>query len=174
MLLHRTGKGGRWRNGIALLLFLSLAALPRPLWSEESPFTVRGTVAKSQCRSCHGWRTPLAEQRPLGAPHAGLLLQHGKAALWCLACHIPEQPELLRSSHGGGLPFSAAHESCAVCHGRTVASWRAGVHGKRLLRWSGERVIQACSGCHTAHAPAVLPLTPLPPPRHPDRSADHG
>ncbi|MEO5331392.1 MAG: hypothetical protein H7839_05160 [Magnetococcus sp. YQC-5] len=135
------------------------------LLSGAMPYTVQGPVVKTNCSNCHAWRTPVLKQRPLGPPHAGLLLRHGKATLWCLECHNPQHPSLLRTLSGADVPMTEAQDSCAICHGRTFFSWQEGVHGKRLTHWSGERVIQSCASCHAAHAPAVTPLVPQPPPR---------
>ena len=164
----RSGRGGAgwWPK---LFLFLPFALLPHPLWSGGLSFTVQGETVKNSCRSCHGWRVPVVERRVLGAPHGGLVVSHGKASLWCLECHMPQRPAQLRTLTGASVPFAETHESCAGCHGRTVSSWRKGVHGKRLARWSGERVIQSCTGCHAVHAPTVLPLVPKSPPRRPQR-----
>lgn len=166
-----TTRAGGW---LGLLLWLSLVATPQAVWSGESPFQVQGEVTKNQCRSCHGWRKPLLEQRPLGAPHAGLVVSHGKASIWCPACHVPEQPEWLQSLNSAGLPFAQVYESCGMCHGRILSAWRGGIHGKRLGRWSGERLIQSCTGCHAPHAPTMLPLVPRPPPHPPSRGSTHG
>ncbi|MEO5348283.1 MAG: cytochrome c3 family protein [Magnetococcus sp. YQC-3] len=145
--------------GPAILFLLLLLMLPCPAYS----FTVAGEPAKANCRSCHGWRTPVTETRSLGAPHAGLRLRHGRANLWCLDCHLPDQPEMLKST-SAALPFAQAHTACATCHGRTQIAWQEGIHGKRVGSWTGERLILACTGCHNPHNPTIRPLVPQPPP----------
>lgn len=164
-------RGEPW--GICLFFLLSLLLAPQTLWSGEYT-TQGGTVKKGGCRACHGWRTPVTTQRVLGAPHDGWVVSHGKAALWCLDCHIPEEPERLHTLPNSRLPSDTTEASCEVCHGRTLSAWQRGLHGKRLVGWSGERIIQACTGCHAVHAPTILPLVPHPPPRRPARGQIHG
>lgn len=58
------------------------------------------------------------------------------------------------------------------CHGVTQASWRAGVHGKRVGNWWGEREVWTCVSCHRPHAPHFRSIEPKPPPVRPEHDLE--
>lgn len=160
----------RGRGGIPPLLLLSLPLLlvsPQEALPEKAPVVVQGAEVKNNCPSCHGWRTPNPTQRPIGTPHTDVALRHGTATLWCLTCHVAEQPAQLHTMTGQAVSFAKGYVSCTLCHGRTVTSWQEGIHGKQVAHWRGTRKIQSCQQCHAAHLPAMTPLVPAPPPRRP-------
>lgn len=152
-------------------LFLLLTGLAMALWVARGHGQVNttGKVAVANCANCHGWRKPVTERRILVAPHDGVTLAHGQGAgLWCLDCHHLQNPATLKGREGQAFPFAQAQENCAVCHNRQTRDWRAGVHGKRVASWQGERTVQRCAVCHDPHAPrfaGIVPSSPPSPPR---------
>ncbi|MBF0135859.1 MAG: hypothetical protein H7833_12625 [Magnetococcus sp. DMHC-1] len=128
------------------------------------PFIRSGPVAKPNCVSCHAWLDTVTRPRPLTAPHNLMPFAHGKGELWCLDCHASEAREKLRAGGETLVEWDAADRSCALCHGRHVAKWQVGVHGKRIGSWFGPRTILRCQTCHDAHQPAWQPVVPDPPP----------
>ncbi|MBF0177804.1 MAG: hypothetical protein HQL63_13300 [Magnetococcales bacterium] len=129
------------------------------------PFARVGPVAKPNCAACHAWLESVSKPRPLLAPHNALVLSHGKGTLWCLDCHVSDGREKLRAGGESEVTWNEEDRLCALCHGRNVGKWQAGVHGKRVGSWQGTpRAILRCRVCHDAHQPASRPWLPDPPP----------
>jgi len=42
---------------------------------------------------------------------------------------------------------------CGQCHGDKYRDWRAGIHGKRVGQWDGEKSYFLCVNCHNPHSP---------------------
>ncbi|MBF0152600.1 MAG: hypothetical protein HQL64_02535 [Magnetococcales bacterium] len=129
-----------------------------------SSFSRLGSVARPDCPSCHAWLDTLPRPRPLTAPHNLMTLSHGKGRVWCLDCHAADAREKLRAGGDTLVDWTEADRSCALCHGRNVDKWQAGIHGKRVGSWRGARTILRCRECHDAHQPAIPPWVPDPPP----------
>ncbi|MBF0425362.1 MAG: hypothetical protein HQL66_06055 [Magnetococcales bacterium] len=127
-------------------------------------FQRAGVVAKPNCPSCHAWLDNVEKPRPLVAPHNLLTLAHGRGRLWCLDCHATDAREKLRAGGVVLVDWEEADRGCAVCHGRQVTAWQAGIHGKRVGSWRGPRVVLRCAQCHDPHQPAPTSWLPDPPP----------
>ena len=91
----------------------------------------------------------------------------------CGVCAVTtsNEREKLHLSDGTSSSFEESWRLCTQCHGKKLADWRAGVHGKRTGHWLGAKEYRTCVVCHNPHAPPFEPLEPKPPPLRPD--ADH-
>ena len=72
---------------------------------------------------------------------------------WCLDCHDNAKRDVLHLSSGDPVPFTESYRLCGQCHGDKYRDWRAGVHGKRIGHWDGEKTYFLCVNCHNPHAP---------------------
>jgi hypothetical protein len=124
------------------------------------------------CADCHE-RGDIAELevRELEDEHDEMDFAHGD--LWCYSCHDPdaEHREELRLSNGTHVAFEDSWKLCTQCHGKKLADWRAGVHGKRTGHWWGPKEYRTCVVCHDPHHPPFQPIEPMPPPRRPEAIA---
>lgn len=133
-------------------------------------------IEQAPCTQCHGKGEV---KKPEGSPrpaHWNITRAHGNAAdLTCATCHPSDKPETLRTIHGREVDYDHSYELCGTCHFQQLEDWKGGAHGKRLGAWSGERVVQSCTGCHNPHDPTFPVRTPAifnPPPAQPgDRNA---
>jgi hypothetical protein len=101
--------------------------------------------------------------------HQEIVLRHDEENRWCLDCHDERNRDQLRLASGALIPFERSYLLCGQCHGPTLRSWKAGVHGKRTGRWDGvERRYLLCVHCHYPHAPRFEQVHPMPPPVAPD------
>jgi len=124
------------------------------------------------CKDCHGRRDlPNREVRELEIEHDEMDFSHGD--LWCYSCHSrnPEQRQSLELANGSRVEFEDAWRLCTQCHGKKLADWRAGVHGKRTGHWWGEKEYRPCTACHDPHRPPFEPIEPRPAPRRPESIA---
>jgi hypothetical protein len=120
------------------------------------------------CVECHNAAEPVdTTRRVLKDDHETLTLAHGD--LWCLSCHSPAHRDQLQLADGTLVEMTESWKLCTQCHGKKLADWRAGVHGKRTGFWWGPKEYRACVECHNPHAPPFKPLKPLPPPMRPGR-----
>jgi hypothetical protein len=110
------------------------------------------------CSGCHDpSEKPNTERRELqfhsdpGEPAA--VFDHDSAHRWCLDCHDAQDRDVLRSASGTPIPFTESYLLCGQCHGDKYRDWRAGVHGKRVGRWNGEKTYFLCVNCHNPHTP---------------------
>lgn len=93
---------------------------------------------------------------------------HDAEHRWCLDCHDNDNRDVLRLASGAHVPFTESYRLCGQCHGDKYRDWRAGVHGKRVGEWNGQRTYLLCVHCHNPHSPAFKPLKPEPRPLRPD------
>ena len=114
------------------------------------------------CSDCHEGEPVNFVVRELEEEHDELGLAHGD--LWCFACHDPEDQDNLHLSDDTAVAFEDSWMLCTQCHGKKLADWRAGVHGKRTGHWWGPKDYRTCVTCHDPHAPAFKPLEPKPAP----------
>ncbi|MDX1583214.1 MAG: hypothetical protein R3338_06395 [Thermoanaerobaculia bacterium] len=128
-------------------------------------------LEQAPCSQCHGKgevRKPEDSPRPA---HWMITKTHGDATeLTCETCHSKEKPETLVTVHGAEVDLDHAYELCGTCHFEQLRDWKGGAHGKRLGAWSGDRVVQSCTGCHDPHDPSFpvrMPATFTPPPDQP-------
>jgi hypothetical protein len=116
---------------------------------------------------CHENEELNPKKRELEEEHDQLKLAHGE--LWCLHCHDLENRNMLRLADSGLIEFADSWQLCTQCHGKKLADWRAGVHGKRTGHWRGAKEYQPCVNCHNPHSPPFQPIQPDPPPRRPEQ-----
>ncbi|HSQ01178.1 MAG TPA: hypothetical protein VL049_28495 [Candidatus Dormibacteraeota bacterium] len=132
---------------------------PPPLSTENFP-----------CSDCHepGDKTN-PTRRVLTEYHQEIELRHDEQNRWCLDCHDEHDRDHLHLANGTLISFERSYLLCGQCHGPTLRSWKAGVHGKRTGRWDGkERYYLLCVHCHYPHQPHFPQLRPMPPPIAPD------
>lgn len=115
------------------------------------------------CMACHADLTADPERREL-AFHDEIILRHDEEHRWCLDCHDADNRDFLRLASGAHVPFSESYRLCGQCHGEKYRDWRAGVHGKRMGSWSGQKLYLLCVHCHNPHHPRYEPMAPMPPP----------
>lgn len=114
------------------------------------------------CSDCHEDEPVNRKVRELEDEHDELDLRHGE--LWCLHCHAGEESDMLRLANGAMVGFDESWRLCTQCHGKKLADWRGGVHGKRTGYWHGPKEYRTCIECHSPHSPKFAPLKPEPPP----------
>jgi len=117
------------------------------------------------CSDCHEDEPPNPEIRELEDDHEDKKLAHGD--LWCLRCHDLMDRDRLHLADGALIEFAESWRLCTQCHGKKLADWRAGVHGKRTGHWRGPKEYRTCVECHNPHTPKFAPLEPKPPPLAP-------
>jgi hypothetical protein len=150
--------------------------------AETPPFS-EGIYPCSDCHAGGGDTT----RRELGF-HEDIqeVFTHGIENRWCLDCHNNENRDVLHLSNGEPVLFTESYRLCGQCHGDKYRDWRAGVHGRRVGNWNGDKTYFLCVNCHNPHAPAfrgieevevdgvlitrptLEPMKPLPPPTHPE------
>jgi hypothetical protein len=119
------------------------------------------------CSDCHADETPNPTPRQLEDDHDEMEFAHGD--LWCLHCHALDEDKQLHLSDGNTVEFGESWRLCVQCHGKKLADWRAGVHGKRTGHWRGPSEYRNCVACHNPHRPPFEPLEPKPPPLRPEQ-----
>ena len=178
------GSPARRRTGVVLALLVLLGTVPRASESGRVPAEAshpatgpRGELIQSEtppfsegifpCSACHvepGDRT----RRDLGF-HEEIKLDHGPPEnRWCLDCHDSVNRDVLHLTNGDPVPFTESYRLCGQCHGDKYRDWRAGVHGKRVGQWNGQKTYFLCVNCHNPHSPAFKPLKPEPRPARPE------
>ena len=121
------------------------------------------------CMDCHAEGKPNPTRRALTEYHQEIELHHDEENRWCLDCHDLQDRDHLRLASGTLVPFERSYLLCGQCHGPTLRSWKAGVHGKRTGRWDGqERYYLLCVHCHNPHQPRFPSIRPMPKPVAPD------
>jgi len=119
------------------------------------------------CSDCHEKGDPInREVRELEDEHDEMDFGHGD--LWCLDCHDAGKQEMLRRSGGELVELEDSWRLCTQCHGKKLADWRAGVHGKRTGHWWGPKEYRTCVVCHDPHSPPFKPIEPMPVPKRPE------
>jgi len=196
-MLRGRGRRGALAAGAVALACAAIAAEPRPEVPEARPAAARApalvqaapppfTEGTFPCSQCHADLPRNAERRELlFHDEQQSVLAHGPDR-WCLDCHDPVDRDVLHLTSGAAVPFTASYRLCGQCHGDKLRDWRAGIHGKRVGRWDGEKTYFLCVNCHDPHAPRFrgvtevtaggkrtvapsrTPLAPEPRPRRPE------
>jgi len=137
---------------------------PGEIQADPPPFS-EGIFPCSQCHEGPGDPT----RRELGV-HEDIqqAFDHDSQNRWCLDCHDNENRDVLRLASGAHVPFTESYRLCGQCHGDKYRDWRAGIHGKRVGEWDGQRTYLLCVHCHNPHSPAFKPVKPEPRPLRPD------
>ena len=131
---------------------------PPPLSEENFP-----------CSDCHEAGDTNPTRRVLSEAHEEIELRHDEQNRWCLDCHDERDRDHLRLASGTLVPFERSYLLCGQCHGPTLRSWKAGVHGKRTGRWDGgQRYYLLCVHCHSPHQPHFPQVHPMRKPVAPD------
>ena len=156
---------------------------PARLVQAKAPPFSEGIFPCSQCHDKAGDRT----RRTLSF-HEDIqgMFDHDAEHRWCLDCHDNANRDFLHLTSGDTLPFTESYRLCGQCHGDKYRDWRAGVHGKRIGNWDGEKTYFLCVNCHNPHSPRFKGvaeieedgqkttastqelLKPEPPPRRPE------
>ena len=123
------------------------------------------------CSDCHEDEpTEPHTERELEDEHDEMEFAHGRALVHGLS--RPERPREAPSRRRHPVEFEDSWQLCTQCHGKKLADWRAGVHGKRTGHWRGPKEYRTCVACHNPHRPPFQPLEPKPPPLRPTDHAD--
>ena len=122
------------------------------------------------CSNCHNKTMPANRtRRVLTDFHTDIDLKHDAEHRWCLDCHDADDRDQLHLASGEPVRFEESYRLCGQCHGEKYRDWRAGVHGRRVGQWNGQRQYLLCVHCHSPHQPRFKPMTPLAGPRPPAR-----
>ena len=106
------------------------------------------------CSSCHADLEKNGTRRELAFhDEQQSIFDHGADQRWCLDCHDLANRDVLRLASGEPVPFTESYRLCGQCHGDKYRDWRAGIHGKRVGRWDGEKSYFLCVNCHNPHSP---------------------
>lgn len=137
---------------------------PGEIQAEPPPFS-EGIFPCSQCHDHPGDPT----RRELGF-HQDVqeMFNHDSGNRWCLDCHDNQNRDVLHLSSGAHVPFTESYRLCGQCHGDKYRDWRAGVHGKRVGMWNGQKTYYLCVSCHNPHSPRFKRLKPEPRPVRPE------
>ncbi len=137
---------------------------PGEIQAQPPPFS-EGIFPCSQCHDRPGDPT----RRELGF-HDDIqgMFRHDSKNRWCLDCHDNQNRDVLRLASGAHVPFTESYRLCGQCHGDKYRDWRAGVHGKRVGMWNGQKTYYLCVNCHNPHSPRFQPLKPEPRPARPE------
>jgi hypothetical protein len=105
------------------------------------------------CMECHRDQKD-GTRRELGFhEEQQAIFDHDAEHRWCLDCHDLENRDRLRLASGETIPFTESYRLCGQCHGDKYRDWRAGIHGRRVGSWDGEKTYLLCASCHNPHSP---------------------
>ena len=123
------------------------------------------------CSNCHNkTMPPNRTRRTLTDFHTDIDLKHDTEHRWCLDCHDADNRDQLHLASGEPVKFEESYKLCGQCHGEKYRDWRAGVHGRRVGQWNGQKQYLLCVHCHSPHQPRFKPMAPVAGPRPPVRS----
>jgi hypothetical protein len=157
---------------VCVLLFIfilgmgtdSLGATPKEEFPVPSPPFSEGIFP---CSACHEGMEVNAKKRDLKEEHTNIKLHHAESIHWCFDCHNPSNRDKLRLASGVLIDFRESYLLCSQCHGTQYRDWKAGIHGKRVGYFDGQKTYYLCVNCHNPHDPKFKPLKPEPPPYRP-------
>src|SRR5512133_19344 len=105
------------------------------------------------CSACHAAQKDRTRRELAFHDEQQSIFDHDADQRWCLDCHDYENRDVLRLASGEPVPFTESYRLCGQCHGDKYRDWRAGVHGKRVGHWDGEKTYFLCVNCHNPHSP---------------------
>lgn len=120
------------------------------------------------CTFCHADLKTNRARRVI-EDHSDIVLKHDEKNRWCLDCHDADNRDFLHLAGGERIPFDESYRLCGQCHGEKYRDWRAGVHGRRVGQWNGQKGYLLCVHCHSPHEPHFKPMAPKPAPLPPTR-----
>jgi hypothetical protein len=126
-------------------------ATPEALVEAKAPPFSEGIFP---CSECHKDQKDGARRELAFHEEQQKVFDHDAEHRWCLDCHDYENRDVLRLASGATVPFTESYRLCGQCHGDKYRDWRAGIHGKRVGRWDGEKTYLLCVNCHNPHSPA--------------------
>lgn len=121
------------------------------------------------CAECHADMEVNLERRELEDFHDDIILKHDEENRWCMDCHDANNRDMLHSASGELIDFKESYKLCGQCHGLKLRDWRAGVHGRRIGNWNGQKQYLLCAHCHDPHAPRFTAMKPEPAPERPGK-----
>lgn len=119
------------------------------------------------CSRCHDNLPVNATKRKLVKFHTDIILKPPSMQRWCTDCHSATNLNKLKLSSGELIDFNKSYQLCGQCHGTIYRDWKAGIHGKRVGMWNGDKLYRLCVSCHDPHQPAFKSVKPEPPPLRP-------
>jgi hypothetical protein len=105
------------------------------------------------CSACHADLKDRTRRELAFHDEQQRVFDHDAEHRWCLDCHDYENRDVLRLASGATVPFTESYRLCGQCHGDKYRDWRAGVHGKRVGHWDGDKTYLLCVNCHNPHSP---------------------
>jgi hypothetical protein len=119
-------------------------------WTESR----KDKVERYPCYACHNGK-PEKSKSTREMVHGDIRLDHGGSdkPLSCAACHVKDNPHLLKTAEKNNIDMDHSYHLCGQCHFRQKQDWIGGAHGKRVSNWAGKRVVKNCTACHNPHSP---------------------
>jgi nitrate/TMAO reductase-like tetraheme cytochrome c subunit len=152
-------------TGLILGLIFLAVGISGEIRLKSSPSSIlRKKNMSFRCSECHRHIDTDQKQRRMMGEHEDLKMRHSD--LWCFSCHDGEDRTQLRLINGKTVDFSQMAQLCAQCHGMVYRDWKAGVHGKRIGSWNGDKKVLSCNECHDSHDPKFKAIRPWSPPRN--------
>ncbi len=119
------------------------------------------------CSECHADMEVNLERRELEDFHDDIVFKHDEENRWCMDCHDAENRDMLHLASGELIDFTESYKLCGQCHGPKLKDWKAGIHGRRIGQWNGQKQYLLCAHCHNPHSPKFKKMKPEPPPKKP-------
>lgn len=120
------------------------------------------------CTECHGDIETNLQRRELEF-HEEIKFKHDEKNRWCLDCHDAKNRDMLHTASGQLLDFKESYKLCGQCHGPKLRDWEAGIHGRRIGSWNGQKEYLLCAHCHNPHSPRFPKMKPEPVPKKPGK-----
>ncbi len=132
---------------------------PRPNPNAQAPALVEAKPPPFSegifpCSSCHSAEKNRTRRELAFHDEQQSVFDHDSEHRWCLDCHDYDNRDVLRLASGETVPFTESYRLCGQCHGDKYRDWRAGIHGKRVGQWDGQKTYFLCVNCHNPHSPA--------------------
>ncbi len=114
----------------------------------------KNEIKRFKCSACHN-NQEVSIRNAAAISHADIKINHGgkDTPLACNTCHNKNDRDFLTTAKADKIDMDHVYEMCGQCHFRQKKDWIGGAHGKRVMYWAGERVVENCTSCHDPHAP---------------------